>query len=464
MPMQSRTDQVHSYEFFLQRVVSGLVARESDPAELPFRRLGWSGFGSVMIAIVVAAVFAIVGLIVGGGNDSWRDGDSIIVEKGTETIYVFIEPRLHPVANLVSAQLYTGGADVKRVSSRSLEDVPRGVTLGIRDAPQSLPGNGDLLTGAWTFCSQQRPNNTGGTETISVLGVGRAPEGGRSVGDRAVLVRDVSDEALYLVWRGYRFEIRSDQEQATVDALQIAVGQALRVSPAWVTSLPLGDSLAPPPAGEIGQATSAIDEDVLTGDVIQDRDRFWLVTDDRLVEMTALQAQIVLGLGGVQQRELRVPPEVPRTEIEASDAEGSPPRDPPEVMRADELSGSVCAQFAPADFSPEVLAGGRLDEATGNRTRGRTQDGSWLADYVVVDGGAAALVQSMSAPDAAGGPWHVVNAQGMRYPLPNLEVASAFGYEGDRTVRMFGGLVTLLPSGPALDPAVADDPVPLAAP
>ena len=48
--MQSRRDQIHSYQFFMHRVVSGLVTREADPRELPFGRLGGAALGSVMVA------------------------------------------------------------------------------------------------------------------------------------------------------------------------------------------------------------------------------------------------------------------------------------------------------------------------------------------------------------------------------------------------------------------------------
>jgi type VII secretion protein EccB len=464
MPMQSRSDQVHSYEFFLQRVVSGLVARESDPAELPFRRLGWSGFGSIMVTVVVAAVFGIIGVLRGGGNTTWQEDESIIRDKGSGTIYLYIGDKLHPMANLVSAQLATGGAEVVQVSARSLEGVPRGVTLGIPGAPHALPDGDDLLTASWSLCSQERDNERGEPETISVLGVGTSPVGGQPVGERAVLVRDRAAETYHMVWRGYRFAL-SSQVDATVGALGTSESRALPVSPAWLDGVPEGEPLAPPSAGEPDQPTTAVDDpDVATGDVIQDGDRFYLVRSDDLVEMTELQAQIVLRASGKQEISARVPTNAETVELGRPN-ETTPPESAPEFVAGDVLSSSVCSVFPAGRFDPVVIAGGELDWQAANETVRVGENQNALVDYVNVPGGAAVLVQSIPAPDAPGGQWHIVNDQGTRFSLPDESVAGMLGYDsGQQGVQMSGGLVGLLARGPDLDPAVAGPPRPEGAP
>src|SRR5690606_31224781 len=98
--------------------------------------------------------------------------------------------------------------------------------------------------------------------------------------------------------------------------------------------------------------------------------------------------------------------------------------------------------------TPDVLTGGTLNAQ--NATQLVSEEGSALADYVNVPGGGAVLVQSVSAPDAPGGAWYVVNDQGRRFALANPTVIAMLGYDATNRVRMSGGLVGLLPAGPDL--------------
>ena len=47
--MPSRQDQLHSYQFMVQRVVAALVMRETDPAQSPFRRAAGASLASVLV-------------------------------------------------------------------------------------------------------------------------------------------------------------------------------------------------------------------------------------------------------------------------------------------------------------------------------------------------------------------------------------------------------------------------------
>lgn len=479
--MQSRTDQVHSYQFFLQRVVSALVTRESDPADLPFRRLGWAGLGSVMVAVLVAAGFGVYGILVGGGATSWRDGTAVVVEKGTGTAYLYREERLFPMANLVSAQVALGADAVVRVSARSLRGVPRGPLLGIPDAPAGLPDEGSLLTGGWAMCTEAVPDNRGGRVERSVLGVGQPAAGGQPLTDQqALLVRDVSGGApdLHLVWRGHRFAL-AVQERA-LPVLGLGRERAVPVAPAWLDALPLGDPIRPPPGDPPGSPTTAIEnlrEDLglRTGQVLAAAGSFYLVRVAELREITALQKDLVLAGSGAEAAYPDGPPQVREVEPAAlanaliEDLPEPALTSPPEAMPAllelapgDGPAAPVCTGFEPGRFPPAVVAGGRLPGWTeaAIRTPGRTADGHLLADHVLVEGGTAALVQSTPSPEAPGGALSVVTDAGLRYPLSSPEVAGFLGYRLDKLVRLPAGVVDRLPAGPVLDPATARAPIP----
>ncbi|NBH11520.1 type VII secretion protein EccB, partial [Amycolatopsis sp. SID8362] len=151
--MASKRDQLQAYQFLVQRATSALVTRETDPEQPPFRRTGSATFAGIALGIVSLAGAGVYGLIVPGGNTAWRQDSAVIVEKETGTRYVYLDGRLHPVANYASALLLLGDhRATEQVSRESLAGVPRGPRLGIPDAPDALPAPARLLTGSWSLC------------------------------------------------------------------------------------------------------------------------------------------------------------------------------------------------------------------------------------------------------------------------------------------------------------------------
>ena len=142
--MPSRQDQLHSYQFMVQRVVAALVMRETDPAQSPFRRAAGASLAER------AGRGDRAGRVRGVRRDrrrrrhSWRDASAVIVERESGARYVYRDEKLHLVLNYASALLIIGAAQPKTVlvSRRSIEGVPRGSTLGIAEAPDSLPAAG----------------------------------------------------------------------------------------------------------------------------------------------------------------------------------------------------------------------------------------------------------------------------------------------------------------------------------
>jgi hypothetical protein len=79
----------------VQRVVSALVLRETDPPQSPFRRVATAALASVLVAVVIAAGFGVYGVFTNRGDRSWRTDGAVIVEKGTGAVYVWRENKLH---------------------------------------------------------------------------------------------------------------------------------------------------------------------------------------------------------------------------------------------------------------------------------------------------------------------------------------------------------------------------------
>ena len=241
--MPSRQDQLHSYQFMVQRVVAALVMRETDPTRSPFQRAAGATLASVLVAAIALGATVVYGAIAGGGGTGWRDAHAVIVEKESGARYVFIDDELHLVLNYASALLIIKSESPRTVlvSRKSIEGVPRGVPLGIADAPDSLPDAGRLTTAAWTVCSM-RPVDGDRAAASSALLVGAAPSGGTPLGDDAVLARH-PDGGLYLVWHNRRHLIR-DRERV-LSALTWTSEPPVAVAPALLNALPAGADLAP---------------------------------------------------------------------------------------------------------------------------------------------------------------------------------------------------------------------------
>src|SRR5205823_7995753 len=119
--MQSRRDQVQAQTYVLGRLTSALVHGEPDAAETPMRRTTIGLFAGLMIAGIIIAVAAVIGLIFPAAGSTCKKPGVLIVEKETGTRYLYVSGRLHPVLNLASVRLLTQGQPtVESVSSRAL--------------------------------------------------------------------------------------------------------------------------------------------------------------------------------------------------------------------------------------------------------------------------------------------------------------------------------------------------------
>jgi hypothetical protein len=106
--MATRRDQLHSYQFMSQRVISAFVMRETDPAQSPLRRGIGALFGGLMIAILIAAGFGVYGIITKNGTDTWKADGSVVVEQETGASFVYLNGKLNPALNFASAKLAAG--------------------------------------------------------------------------------------------------------------------------------------------------------------------------------------------------------------------------------------------------------------------------------------------------------------------------------------------------------------------
>ncbi len=474
--MASRRDQLHSYQFSVQRLVSALVMRDPYAEASPFRRVAGSAFGGIMITLLVISGFGIYGLFRPGGNQSWQHENTVVVEEESGAVYVYRQHLLYPAVNLTSALLIAGGTGsdtVATVSRGSLAHTPRGNTLGIPNAPASLPDASDVVGAPWTLCSQLHRNAAGYQENRTVLVVGRKPAGGRTlVGDSGLLVKDAKSGVPYLIWHQHRYAI--DKPDTVLPALGWKLKNKLTVGPAWLTALPAGGNIGPIPVGSRGRTSTAV-RDALIGEVYQvhaaGSTQYYVAEADALAPITALQAAILLGDPDTNSAYRNADPtavDLAPSVANAAHQDQSllaggataPPRSPPHHLVDPGTDAAVCAAYRAAKGPPQVLYDATVPVPdNGSNTRRRTEDGTALADRVVVPPGHLAIVEAVAGPRAHDGGLNLVTDLGYRYPVPSRDVLSALGYPKAEVLTLPGSLVARIPAGPALDPAAARKPV-----
>lgn len=466
--MPSRQDQLHSYQFMVQRVVAALVMRETDPAQSPFRRAALATLASVLVAAIGLAGIGVYGLIVGGGSTNWRNTDAVIVEKETGALFVYRDEKLHPVLNYASALLIVGSAAPKRVliSSKSIAGVPRGTPLGINDAPDSLPSAKRIVGPPWTLCSTQSAPGDEATRSVLLIGAdagGSAVTTGQSIEDKAVLASH-PDGGVHLLWNNHRYRIRN--QSRVLSALGWASQPPVRAAPALLNAVPAGTDLAPIDVTGRGEESAAVPGttvgEVFVVNAIGGAQQYAVGLRNGLAGITEVQAALILAEDDAGQSE---PTELSSGRFASArkanslvpQGEEAPPSTAPELLDPDQ--GTVCAVVrGDAGIADIRISTTVPDSSDAVRTGERTEAGTVLADLVVVEPGRGAVVESVAAPGATGGALSVVTDLGVRYSVPNRDVLATLGYGGVRPVRMSASLVALLPSGRALDPDAARAP------
>ena len=469
--MATRRDQLQSYQFLLQRVISALVYRKTDPAQSPFRKAGGAVFAGVMLSILALAATAAIGLFVDsfGASDTWTEGNAIVIDEDTGAIYVVYPPkdqvdelgipqRLYPVLNYTSAVLLAGGTTSVSVDRADLteNDVPeRGMPIGIPNAPTSLPESDYLLTGGWSVCSLGKADAAGKITPISYAFVGSRPDNGTVLADDETFIASDEKDNQYLIWNNHKFALNGD---AARKAFRADGETAVSVDSAYLTAIPNGQKLKPPRVKGVGEPTPA-GADLVAGTVIQVGEgadaSYYVATSDGAAQITHLQALLLLSDQQIKDEAYqgRNPEFVSMTTAPTTTANLRPdpnnpqhlPESVPGYVDAGAKDTATCALYNRKGDNDGITIGVHID-AIGIDTEQVSREGLVYADKVVVPPGRAALVQS-GTPQADGGALLLVTDGGRSFPLESVDLAGVFGYPLSKAVHVYSNLVGLIPQG-----------------
>lgn len=455
--MPSRQDQLHSYQYSLQRVVAALVTHDPDPSRSPLRRAGTTALVSLLIAAIAVGGAALYGLFTGQSSVGPRNPNVVFQEKGTGARYVYLESdrKLHPVLNYTSGLLLSAAQTpaLQSISAEKLAEVPLGAPLGIPDAPDSLPASGQLLTGRWSVCSVN-PGTNGSPRSTLLVGDELTDGTVAAKAGRALLVSG-PDDRTYLVSGNRRFTIPPLRSAATLRVLGWNDQQPWPAAAAWINAIPLGpDLVAPalPPSDGSAQVNG-----YRVGQLVTDGSQFAVILPDGEAGLTTMQARLMQVSGGQVLNIGAAFNQVPPSKTHLSDA-NDPTGLPATVPTLVDTPPSAVCMTLPVDG--QGGDGIRIDPTvpTGVAVVGTpVAPGTVLADLVHVARGKGVVVSGAASPSAPAdsGTVGVVTDTGRLYPLASRSLLEKLGYGDVKPAQVPALLVGLLPRGVALDPARA---------
>ncbi|MEU9350795.1 type VII secretion protein EccB [Streptomyces griseoloalbus] len=486
--MQSKRDQVHAHSFMMGRLSSGLLMADPDAPESPLGRTTRGVVFGVLVTVLIGAGATVYGLLRPGGNDGWRDGEHLVVNRDTGARYVWTgtDGVLHPVRNYASARLI-GGSELPTADVRtpSLKDVPVGAPVGIPGAPDAVPEPGSLDDGAWHMCvtgpegalpdTSGAVSGTGVDKPGATTVVAGAPVDSRGIGgDRGVLVRG-PDDTEYLVWRGSRLPL--DRASDARNALGYGSERPMPVSAAFLDALAPGPALKSPEVPgrgeegpELGGEASRIGQ-LFQVSVPGGGSTYHLLREDGLVPLTRLGAALVLGDPATQKDAYQgSSPEVRTVGADAlrehrakdSGTAGSAELpDAPPVPQSTPRGTALCAQVDGDNGGARIRSvlvplTGLAPVAVSEGTAQPLEPACVPTDATVVRPGHGALVRALHASGAAhAGTTYLVAENGVKYRVSAEDSLKALGYETADIGSVPAPLLATLPTGADLDPAAA---------
>ncbi|SDM43830.1 type VII secretion protein EccB [Streptomyces sp. cf386] len=478
--MQTRRDQVQAYTFTLSRITAGLTRGEPDAPEVPMRRFTFGTIAGTALGVVALGGMAAYGFLFPGSSKAFQKEGTLVVEKETGARYLYLSGALHPVLNTSSAIMITGQGNLKpqTVAAKAVRSVPKGPVLGIPGAPDSLPEAKSLDRDKWSVCTANRTKADGSDEAIVTAYIGGGNEKFTELGADRALQIEAADGTNYLAWSGVRLKVDGE---ATLTALGYANTPAFKVPDAWLNSLASGPDLTAPDVPGRGSAGPPVGgQNGVVGQIFQDDadpDINFLLLADGLSPITATEAALLLGdpataeaYPGGQVTPVKVPTAAlnaaPRSARELR-TEGLPTTPPAPFVAPGNGNQVPCVRVTPgtgAGDKPKVTvavreaAGGTADAAPPGLPRPEqpATDGP-TADRIVVAPGHGTLATATGA--GAAPTLFLITDSGVRFPLANPEVATSLGYDPASAVPVPSTVLSLVPTGPALDPEIAKSPL-----
>src|SRR5918999_6119722 len=454
--MATKKDLVEAYSFSRRRLVTAFVSGAPGGREVEPARPGRTIVGGVALAVLLMAGAAIAGVFDPKTSIDFTE-PNFIIAKDKGSIYVVIEPRagdteptLRPITNVTSAQLILGDDfEPVYVPLEEINKYDTGPTIGILDAPATVPEEGELIQSGWTSCT--------GTDLGIKTDVSENPK-----------ITPTPDAGFVVKRKGDYFLIAEEPATPTEPAraysypmprndglngdLQVALSEfAVEVPEQWLLLFPSGGSLDAEGlnlAGAGGRpkfaGSDALPRKARIGDFFFDvNNRPRVITKEGAAEFSDFAFRVLRNteFRGKLPEDLRLDANVQLPTVPAP-YEQVDAHWPASTLSPAE--GQLCAVLrADRDAPPRaLLAQAPTDEASAEDVDDPA------AKEASVDSGNGAFVMSAGWGESADSAEPVlVDERGRAYPLVGPETAGKMGYKDDDWVLVPDSWVDLFGEG-----------------
>lgn len=454
--MATTKEQAEAYGYEGRRQATTLVTGRDEARTDPRRRINRVTAAGVLVGILVMAGFGIAGFLGAGRGPALPESGAVLV-SGSGDRYVVVEGRLHPALNLASA-LLVGGGQLTQVRPAGLDALPRGLPIGIAEAPDALPAPERLSTAPWTVCAV--PSGAATLPPEITVRVGAPEPAAGAVDARQAVLATGPDNTRWLLNQGRRYRLGDDA------ARRVGPQRAAPLSlPAEILDLlPEGPPIVAPSIAGTGAAVAGVPRSWVVADVVRVQAggsvrESLAVLPDGVVPVSEFTAALLVSAGS---NEVAADP---ATAASARRSRTPTVGDPgwPEVVPqpvGPQRDQPLCLSTTPGDPAGDapwpvrmslpgvVLGPGEQPVHTGQG------DTPGVVDAVVVPRSTGALVRATTA-SGGDGALTLVTDSGQRFAVPTADAASRLRYDPAAARSVPAPFVRLLPAGPALDPEVA---------
>ncbi|MFJ4483854.1 type VII secretion protein EccB [Streptomyces longwoodensis] len=318
--MASRRDELNAYTFAKRRLLASFLQPSPSGSEEGAPRPLGAVVPSVVVGVVVLAVFGAIGLFSPTAPKGWdAPEEHVIVASDSTTRYVVLrtdgKAQLHPVLNMASARLLLKpGSSVLTVDEEVLDsgEPPHGATIGIPYAPDRLPSADEAARAKrWAVCERPADGGRALQKAAFVLAGKewrRTEGGGKLSGGDLLYVVGPDGTTRYVVDAGgtaYRLTDPSDRE--LLKALDTRGRAPQRVSQDWLDTLHQGDPVSVPHIdgipGAPAHASAGLGAYDRVGMVIKAYDgsvmQYYVVLPGRVARVTEFTATLLLNSGAL---------------------------------------------------------------------------------------------------------------------------------------------------------------------
>lgn len=453
--MATKKDLVEAYSFSRRRLVTAFVSGAPGGREVEPARPGRMIVGGVALAVLLIAGAAVAGALTKRPTVDWDSPGLVTDDHGA--LYVILDEeqsqgqeQLRPVINVTSAQLILG-ADVKTksVPDDVLADRKKGPSIGILDAPPTVPEAASLLNSGWVSCTATGKGVQ--TEVRPSLSVQPTP-------DLGFVVRGVPSGKRYLIAqadvpghpvRAYSYAAPANPDGLYVD-LNVEPSDEIVVPDAWLGLFPTGGALNPDGLGLDGwgqKVTLPGYPAARVGDYHERSGQYYAFSKSGLVPLTDFALAVL--------RNTPIGSGRPRL-VEASGGDAS--------------FDSVGRTYDAASWPTELVSGGaarRTDTVCGVLVTAEgeepavalatfPQGSAMIGDVgaaesnVSVEAGYGAVVRSADWDTSSGGTVHLVDDGGRSYSIAGQTEVDNLGYGGVPEVVVPSTWLQLFTPGPDL--------------